>query len=376
MSNHIKLRLEVYNSNSFLKSLIQKKIKIYDIKQDRNTLDIIIDDYDYDVIKKMKTIKKIKIIKVYGIKGLLLYIKKYYYIVLVIILGICINLFLSSLIFSVEVSFTNQKLCKIIINDLNEFGIAPYRFKKTYNEIQDIKEKILLLEKNNIEWIEIENHGSKYIVKIEEKKISPENNDCAFRNIVSKKDAMITRVEAIDGEIVKRKNEYVVPGEIIISGDIHNGEDVVSKRCASGKVFGEVWYRVTLSIPIDEEKEILKDEVKYGLFSQLGLNKYFEKYSSYQLFFIPIIYSNIYPFNFGIAKYQKKEVIAYHYDLDNIDSIAYIRGEELLKKKIKEYKILRKKILKKEIKNSKIIIEVFYSVEENIGEYQLIEESE
>jgi hypothetical protein len=91
----------------------------------------------------------------------------------------------------------------------------------------------------------------------------------------------------------------------------------------------------------------------------------------------PIITSNIYPVSIGFVTYQRLIPIKEQYNLYTVDSTAYQKALLKLKeKKGVEPNVLRKKILKKEIKNSKIIIEVFFAVEENITSYQNIEKEE
>ena len=51
-----------------------------------------------------------------------------------------------------------------LLDELSNNGLKIYSFKKNYQELQIIKKKILEKYKTDIDWIEIENIGTKYIV--------------------------------------------------------------------------------------------------------------------------------------------------------------------------------------------------------------------
>ena len=110
--------------------------------------------------------------------------------------------------------------------ELNKNGIYKYSFKKNYQELKNIKNIILTKYKDNIEWLEIENVGTRCILKLEERIKSEENNTNELRNIVALKDAVILDVKASNGIIVKRTGSTVKKGDIIISGNIYLNENI------------------------------------------------------------------------------------------------------------------------------------------------------
>lgn len=378
MRDRIALYLEVRHPQQLLKKLIQQKINLYSIEIGDSFLEVIIPYRDYELLKKMKTIQKIKIVNYYGIPKIWYLFHHFSYVLFFLFFSLFFLFILSSFIFRVEVLSPNQNLNKIVKNDLKKLGIAPYHFKVSFQKKEKIKEKLLELEKNQIEWLEIEEHGTKYIVKVEEKKIKTSEENCVARHVVSLKDAMITRVEAIRGEVVKRKNDYVSKGDVIISGEIHNGEDLVSLTCSEGDVYGEVWYRVKISIPTTYENYQKTKNYHYGLFFVWRRIPYhFSKYSYYEALEYPIVSSSLLSMKFGFAKYQKVIKNTKYYEFSNVDGIAYQKAELKLNESLKlKAKVLRKKILKKEVKDSKIIVEVFFAVEEKISDYQMIQEKE
>ena len=369
MNNKIKIKVTCRNSKRFIEELILNNINLYDININNNVIEAIIDKNELDKINDIKLVHKISIIEYYGINKIVYLIKKYKIFVLSILVGIIINILLSNIVFKVEVDTPNKKLEKIILSDLDNYGIKKFNLKKSYTKISQIKELILKRENKKIEWLEIEEHGTKYIVKVEPKKINKKEDKCIERNIISKKNAVITKIISDEGEIVKKKNDYVEKNEVLISGLIHNKEKIVSKKCAVGKVYGEVWYKVKLEIPTTYNEEELLNNHSYGV-SINWLNKKYDinhKYPQYEKKEYNIIGTNLINLNIKYVKYIQKKIIQKRYSIKSLEKKAHQETEKQVKSR---GKILNKKVLKKTKKNSKIIIDVFVSVEEDITAYQ------
>ena len=71
-----------------------------------------------------------------------------------------------------------------------------------------------------------------------------------FRLSKPEKSGIIIKVEAEQGVILKKKNDYVSQGETIISGDIIKDETVKGQVKAKGTVYAETWYKVHVSYPL------------------------------------------------------------------------------------------------------------------------------
>lgn len=377
MINRVKISIQGKNYNYFLKELTRRKINIYNIEKNNKIIEIIVDYDDYKKIMDIKTTYKIKIIRRYGLNRYIYLLKTYSLIILMFIIGLVINILLSHLILKVEVIHPNKRVRNKIYNDLNKLGLRKFKLKLSYDQRNEIKEKILEQEKDTIEWLEIEEQGTKYIVKVEERKKNKEENKCPERNIIAKKNAIITRIEAVSGEVIKKKNDYVSQGETIISGLIHNKETIVTKRCSEGKIYGEVWYMVKVLIPKELKKEKYYDSYDYGMTIRI-LDKdinLFNKLLRYKKYEYNIIKSDIIPIKISFAKFQKKKLYKTPMSDKKSKDLAVSLATKRISKKLKsDEHIISKKVLKKNEFNSKIEIEVFFKVEENITEYQNIEQ--
>lgn len=373
MNNRIKISIEGKNPSYFLKEIIKRNINIYRVEKNHKSLKIIIDYQSLDDILKIKTTYKIRIVERFGLIKFKFLLKKYSIFLSFIIMGIILNLILSNLIFKIEVEHSNKEIVKIVSKELNELGLKKYHFKVSYSKKEEIKKKLLSKEKDLLEWVEIEEKGTKYIIKVEQRKKNKKETKCNPRHITAKKNALIKEIQADSGEIVKKKNDYVTKGETLISGLIYNKEDVVSKRCASGKVYGEVWYTVTVSLPKHYTEKSLTSKKKYGLSLKTLKNEYnfLNKFQTFQKDEYNIIESKIIPLKFSLAKYTKTKEQTKNITMTNADEEAIKLATKKIEKQLKkDDEIISKKVLKKNDFHSKIKVEVFFKIKEDITTYQ------
>ena len=377
MNNCYRILIQGKNTSYFLFMLIQMHIAIYDREDTSNGLILVVSKDDYQKIMDIKTSYKITVLNRYGFLKIQYLFYKYF----VFFIGFLFFLFLifvfSHIIFSIDVVHSNSEIRSIIYRDLKEYGIEKFHFKVSYQEKEEIVEKILEKETDKLEWLEIEEVGTKYIVKVEERKKNKKEKVCRPRSIVAGKDAMILDIQAEEGEVVKKRLDYVKKGDVVVSGLIYNKEDIVSKRCARGKIYGEVWYQVSLSIPKHYHEEKVTGKMKRQFEIQFLNHTFhlFSHYDTYQKKSTSILQSRLLPIRFMFSTYYETKEKDQVYTLENVDSFAFgLAEEKLLQKLSKEDVVLSKKILKKYEKDSKIIIEVFFRVKEDITDFVSIED--
>lgn len=373
MISKIKLKVTGRNSDYFLNLLISKGINIEVSEKNRKNLIITVSEKDYKKIKEIKTSYKIRVVKVYGV----LYIKHLInnYLSFIISFIICMGLLIlcSNLIIDIDVVSSNNSLKKTILEDLKVRGISKYKFKVSYDRRTRIINEILEEENDTIEWLEIEEYGTKYTINVVERIKNTDNNECIPSNIVAKKDAIVLNIEAYSGEVMTAVNRGVKKGDILISGNIYNKEEIVNTKCSIGRVFGEVWYQVYVDLP----KHYHEENVTGNVEKRVGLD--FFSYSSkssfktYKRKDINIFNNKLLPIRLYYTEYLETEVIDKTFTIDNIDKYAINMASKKLQDKLgKDDKILLKKILKKEENNSRIIVGVFFKVYEDITKVENI----
>lgn len=377
MTNRYRIKITGKDPKYFLRHLIVKKIKLYNIIEDHDGISLTVDEVDYAKILKMKTSYNIKIINRFGVAKLRYLLLKYKYILSFLFLTLGLMIILSHLIFFIDVIHSKEEIRELVENDLKEFGISKYRFRVSYAKKEEIRNKILEKEKDKIEWLEIDRIGTRYIVNVEERLIKDNKVDNEVRDIVAKKDAMILNIEAETGEIVRKKYEYVRKGDTIVSGTIKNKEDEVSKVKAEGKVYGEVWYSVTVELPKKYYEEKKTGKTSKALTLRIANKKISVPFSKDNKSYIsedsPILENNLIPIKLVLETKHEIEIIDKEYNMDNSSSEAIKLATKKLEERLDEQSmILSKKVLKKTLKNSKIIVEIFFKVRENITDYKKI----
>lgn len=377
MTNRYRIKITGKDPKYFLRHLIVKKIKLYNIIEDHDGISLTVDEVDYAKILKMKTSYNIQIINRFGVAKLRYLLLKYKYILSFLFLTLGLMIILSHFIFFIDVIHSKEEIRELVETDLKEFGISKYRFRVSYAKKEEIRNKILEKEKDKIEWLEIDRIGTRYIVNVEERLIKDNKVDNEVRDIVAKKDAMILNIEAETGEIVRKKYEYVRKGDTIVSGTIKNKEDEVSKVKAEGKVYGEVWYSVTVELPKKYYEEKKTGKTSKTLTLRIANKKISVPFSKDNKSYIsedsPILENNLIPIKLVLETKHEIEIIDKEYNMDNSSSEAIKLATKKLEDRLDEQSmILSKKVLKKTLKNSKIIVEIFFKVRENITDYKKI----
>lgn len=377
MTNRYRIKITGKDPKYFLRHLIVKKIKLYNIIEDHDGISLTVDEVDYAKILKMKTSYNIKIINRFGVAKLRYLLLKYKYILSFLFLTLGLMIILSHFIFFIDVIHSKEEIRELVENDLKEFGISKYKLRVSYAKKEEIRNKILEKEKDKIEWLEIDRIGTRYIVNVEERLIKDNKVDNEVRDIVAKKDAMILNIEAETGEIVRKKYEYVRKGDTIVSGTIKNKEDEVSKVKAEGKVYGEVWYSVTVELPKKYYEEKKTGKTSKALTLRIANKKISVPFSKDNRSYIsedsPILENNLIPIKLVLETKHEIEIIDKEYNMDNSSSEAIKLATKKLEDRLDEQSmILSKKVLKKTLKNSKIIVEIFFKVRENITDYKKI----
>ncbi len=377
MTNKYRIKITGKDPKYFLRHLIVKKIKLYNIIEDHDGISLTVDEVDYAKILKMKTSYNIKIVNRFGVAKLRYLLLKYKYILFFLFLTLGLMIILSHFIFFIDVIHSKEEIRELVENDLKEFGISKYKFRVSYAKKEEIRNKILEKEKDKIEWLEIDRIGTRYIVNVEERLIKDNKVDNEVRDIVAKKDAMILNIEAETGEIVRKKYEYVRKGDTIVSGTIKNKEDEVSKVKAEGKVYGEVWYSVTVELPKKYYEEKKTGKTSKALTLRIANKKISVPFSKDNRSYIsedsPILENNLIPIKLVLETKHEIEIIDKEYNMGNSSSEAIKLATKKLEDRLDEQSmILSKKVLKKTLKNSKIIVEIFFKVRENITDYKKI----
>ncbi len=378
LKSRILINIQGKNINRFIKKVIVNKISILSLKYiNEKEIEMLIYKKDYQRILKIKSIYEILEKDIFGFIKIKKVIRLNIHLLIITFICLLLLFLLTNLIFNIEVVHTNKEIRSLIKNELKNNGIKKFAFKKSFSQKEKIKEKILNKYKDDIEWLEIEEAGTKYIIRVEEREILKKEEQNSPRNIVAKKDAVIKKVISSQGEVLKEIDEFVKKGDTIISGEIILNDRVMGKVKAKGKVYGEVWYVIKTDYPFvyEEYKETGKSKEVFALkFLNHNFDLTLHKFKNKKTKDRVIIQNQLLPLK--IVKQKQKEVTIKRWILTFDEALLKAEEkatEKVLKKLNKNEYIIRKKYLKSEVKSSTIEVDMFFSVYENITDYKKVE---
>ena len=373
-TSKISINIKGKNINRFIKKLRTKKIEILSLKyKDPNQADIIIYKKDYQTVLKIKSIYEVTELDVFGFIKIKRKLKISKHLIIITIVAFIIFLITTHVIFNVEVIHSNKDLRNLLLTELEKSGVKKYSFKKSYNEINKIKEEILNKYPDKIEWLEIEESGTKYTVRVEERTIVKKEENNTPRNIIAKKDGVLKKVIAEKGDIVKDMNDYVKKGDLIVNGELIFNEKVKGKVKAEGKAFAEVWYVTKTEYPIFTQSATETGKTK-NVYAIKFLNHTFEltlnKFKTKKVEEKEIIKHNLIPIKLVKQKQSETKVTDEILTVEEAIYKAKQKAEYNIKKNLsKEEYIIRSKYLKSTVKESIVEVEMFFAVYENITDY-------
>lgn len=375
MKSYLILKVDGKNISKFLLRCKNNNINIVKLEQISYKEALIkIEKKDYDKLIKIKSIYKIKIIDSTGLLKFKEQVNKNKYILIMFILGIIFLIYLSNTIFEVDIISSNTELNTKIRKDLESYGIKKYKLKKSYDNKEKIKEEILSKYNDTIEWIEITDIGTKYEVQIVERKKPINNINTEYTNIVASKSGVIKKIYAEDGMKVVDVNTYVNKGEVVISGAIKKDDEVKTFVTAKGKVYAEVWYNVNIEFPLKYTEKKYTNNKKKSFYIKIG-NKYIsnKRFDNFERKTIANLKNRLIPFEIGIEEETEVKIINDKYSVKEARKKALESAKNKILQSLDEDEyIISQNTLNFYTKDSKIVLDVFFSCYEEIGREEKI----
>ena len=375
VKSKVKLKIKGKNVNRYLLRLSKNHIPLLFIdKISKDEVNVLIYFKDYENAQKLNTIYDIHLIEYGGWEKEKHSLFKNKWIILALFFSLLLLWTLSKMIFKVEIVTNNQNMREKLLRELKEYDISKFHFQRNYQTLQKIKQKLLESHHDDIEWLEIERRGTKYIIRFEPRIIEKEKGKYSYQHVVSKKNAIIKKVESSNGQIIRGQNDYVKKGDIIISGYISLNGSVKETVSALGNVYGEVWYEVDVFYPFgyyEQTKTGRKKEV-YVLTFLSNRIELFNFHPFYDKIYTSstILEKRGFPIRFVKEKQEEVHTIS---SIETVEE-ATLKAVDLATKKIEsklseKEKILKYKIINREIENNGVTLKVFFSVYEDITDY-------
>ena len=365
MNNFIIIKVENFRDR-FLRKLISSNIYFYDVKYiDKDKLLVKINLEDYKRVKRLGFFSKIKVVKYEGYVGIKKHFKNNLYFYLMAIFCFILMDIITSFIVSVEVIHENSRIRNLVTSELYDSGIKRFSLRKDFDQVEDIKNKILDNNKNTLEWLSITREGMTYTVRVEERIITSIDKEEGFRHIVSTKNALVTKVVSSKGDVLVRSGDYVKKGDILISGNINLYEEVKGNILATGDVYGDVWYTTEINFPFVYEEKVYTGEVR----SNLTINSkvlFKNKYKDFDKKDVKSI--SVFGLKFSFYKEHEYKLVSKRYNKIDAENKALEKIKEEFETRLNDKGVvISQKVLKKEENNSTMSMSVFVVTNEHIS---------
>ena len=353
----------------FINKLQYLRISVLEIRYENKYIYLKIESKYLEKLNKYLISYKFKIVKELGIYNILNKIKKNYIYIISIIIGIVLFIILSNMVFKINIIHENKEIREIIKEELDEYGIKVLSFKKSYKELDKIRQKILDKYPDKLDWMEFEVDGLIINVRIEERIITDTTKEDKVCDLIAAKSGIINDILVENGEVLVNINDYVKEGDTLVTGIIKYNEEEKRLTCASGEVYATTWYTVDVKIPFSYNEYIETGKKKYNIIWENNDNKHLllrKRFTDYNSYLKNIL--KIFDFNLYLETEKETKKITKTYTEEEALEVGINKAIENIKIKLSDKdEIIDKKVLKKVVNNSTMDIEVFIIVKELIS---------
>lgn len=353
----------------FINKLQYLRINIIEIKYENKNIYLKIEAKYLEKLNKYLVSYKFKVVKELGIYNIINKIKKNYIYLTSLLIGIILFIIISNMIFKINIIHENKEIRELIKEELDEYGIKVLSFKKSYKELDKIRQEILDKYPDKLDWMEFEIDGLIINVRIEERIITDTTKDDKVCDIVAVKSGIINDILIENGEILVNINDYVKEGDTLVTGIIKYNEEEKRLTCASGEIYATTWYTVNVKIPFNYNEYIETGKKKYNIIWENNGNKHLllrERFTNYNSYLKNIL--KVFDFNLYLETEMETEKVTKTYTEEEALEMGINKAIENIKIKLSDKdEIIDKKVLKKVVNDSTMDIEVFIIVKELIS---------
>lgn len=301
-------------------------------------------------------------------------------------LSFCLLLYLlSMLIWTVEIEGVSLPENEVLFREeLAKMGVKPGKFKFLVDDPQVIQQN-MIEALPDVTWVGFQFQGTKALLKVVEKTNPEVAERLSPRNLIAKKKAVVYDLFVEQGEPKVKPNQYVRPGDILVSGVIGSAEtqQIVP---AKGRVMGEVWYESNVSIPLIRTKNVYTGETKDEYYVHIGSipikvwgfkKAEFAQFDRHEELVKANIRNWTLPLAWNKVTLKATEEVETTLTEQEAAQLALEMSRAALLRDIEpDAEIKEENVLRKRIEHGKVYMKIHYSVIEDIAKEQLIFQGE
>lgn len=396
---YVEVKVKGEYPERFFELCARNGIQVWEIKKtDQKTCTGRIRITDISLLRelKRKTIYKIYFKKRYGFPFRLQAIWDQKPFLIGLLLAIICIFILSNVIWRIDIVGLDSEIEKKVEDKLESYGVMKGNFQWNIASPPEIQKK-LLEDIPELLWIGVTKQGSAIHLEGVEKTIVEKEEQESPGHIVAGKEGVIVDIYTEEGQPLVSPNDVVSKGDRLISGEMGmeevketNEADKAENKtrklvAAKGEVIAKVWYRSDIEIPLEEKYSILTGEYIKRHYIQISrwkvpvlsfskpegsIHQEREKQDFYFLKWkLPIGW--ITETNYQTKTKTEKRTVE--------EAKAFARQQaklELLRSLPKDAQIEDEKVLHEREENGKVKLTLYYTVLENIGTRQPINQGD
>lgn len=385
LKGYVTIKVVGYYPERFFDLCARNGIQVWKIKKTDQTIctgHVYL--HDIQLIKKLRTQTRYKLYFTSrsGAPFTFKRMKKKKPMLLAAICSLLFVLYLSNIVWRVEITGVRPEVEMQLRTTLEEQGVSQGRLKFLIDPPNEIQ-KNLLEEHSDLLWVGVKVQGTTYHLEVVEKTNVNEREEGKPSHIVASKDGVIIDMYVSKGRPLVGVNEFVRKGQTLVSGhlaDRHEDDESEQHQTtveSIAEVYATTWYESTLSVPIEAEYQTLTGEQS---------NKYFLGVSNFRLpiwgFFSKTYENTQIETNKTPIQFLKWELPIYFIKEDRyqVEEVKESRTQkeaseigidqarqELLQTLGREAEIIDQKILHESLENGKVNLHLYFTVKENIA---------
>ena len=371
----------------FLNRCIEERMMIWDISrvsEEKIVAYVLLSD-----VKRLKPLLKMTSCKISFVerKGL-----PFFYRRLMTRSGLAIGFFsafiiillLSNMVWSITIKGATPKAEHELRQIIADMGIQRGKFVFLLPSVEDIQ-KEATERLDGATWIGVRLNGTNYEFEVVEQVLPEQEEEIGPRHLVATKKAIIHDLFVEKGSAQVKPNQFVQKGDVLVSGYI--GKEGSQKLVgAKGVIFGEIWYKSTVTVPLKQTIDTLTgEETSRHYISLFGLDVPVwgfkkEEFTQEELNekVVPLSFLNVtLPIQYKQKQWLEKESFTREYTNEEAVKVGLEAATYELKQRLpKDAEIKNEKVLHETVENGKVKLLIHYQVIEDITGIERISQGE
>lgn len=190
-------------------------------------------------------------------------------------------IFLSNIIWEVKITGLPKDIEEKIDKQLDNYGIHQGTWTFSLDSESSIQQK-LVEDIPELLWVGVHKKGTTFFLEGVEKVTVEEEEVKGPRNLIATKKGVIQDIYVSQGLPKVQVNDYVKPGDVLVSGEISGESEKDDKKkkkekkkeaelvAAEGDITAKTWYELTVNVPMEANYERLTGEKDKKHYIKMG----------------------------------------------------------------------------------------------------------